>query len=81
MSYEILFEDEAIKIVHITSATFKTWKIWRIEFHDGKEVVLYKCGNEWMQRIEDQLEIRFLIAIGKCIDDNSLKNPSLLFDN
>ncbi|MEB0261111.1 MULTISPECIES: hypothetical protein [unclassified Mucilaginibacter] len=81
MSYEIILEDEVIKIVHITSATFKTWKIWRVQFHDGKEAVLYKCGNEWMQRIEDQLEIQFLIAIGKYIDEHSLKNPSLLFDN
>lgn len=81
MSYEIIFEDEVMKIEHITSATFKTLKIWRVKFHDGKEAVLYKCGNEWMQRIEDQLGIRFLIAIGKCIDDHRLKNPALLFDD
>ena len=68
MSYEIILADEAIKIMHITCANYKTWKIWRVQFHDGKEAVLYKCGNEWMQRIEDHLDIRLLLLIGKCID-------------
>lgn len=72
MSYQIILLDEAVNIMHITCGNFKQWKLWRVEFHDGKEAVLFKCRNEWMQRIEDRLDLRFLLLIGQCID-NGLK--------
>jgi hypothetical protein len=68
MSYEIVLAGQALQYVHITSLMFNSRKVWKIEFHDGKEAVLYKCSNEWMQRIEDNLEISSVAAIGKYID-------------
>ena len=68
MSYEIVMADQALQYIHITSSIFNSRKVWKVEFHDGKEVVLYKCGNEWMQRMEDNLETSSVAAIGKCID-------------
>ena len=68
MSYEILLADQALQYMHITSLIFNSRTVWKVEFHDGKEAVLYKCGNEWMQRMEDSLEISSVTAIGKCID-------------
>jgi hypothetical protein len=68
MSYEILLADGAVLLLQITAATFKTWKVWKIQLTDGREAMLYKCGNEWVQRNEDQLEDSFIVAIGKCID-------------
>ena len=68
MSYEILLADGAVLLFQITAATFKTWKVWKIQFTDGREAMLYKCGNEWVQRNEDQLDNSAIVAIGKCID-------------
>ena len=68
MSYEILLADGAVLLLQITAATFKTWKVWKIQFTDGREAMLYKCGDEWVQRNEDQLDNSAIIAIGKCID-------------
>ena len=68
MSYEILLADGVVVLLQITAATFKTWKVWKIQFTDGREAMLYKCGNEWVQRNEDQLDNFVIIAIGKCID-------------
>jgi hypothetical protein len=68
MSYEILLANGAVLLLQITAGTFKTWKVWKIQFTDGREVMLYKCGDEWVQRNEDQLENSTVIAIGKCID-------------
>jgi hypothetical protein len=68
MRYEILLADGAVLLLQITTATFKTWKVWKIQFTDGREAMLYKCGDEWVQRNEDQLDNSAIIAIGKCID-------------
>jgi hypothetical protein len=73
MSYEILLADGAVLLLQINAATFKTWNVWSIQFMDGKEAMLYKCGNEWVQRNEDQLDNAAIIAIGKHIDGISLK--------
>ncbi len=69
MSHEILLADGAILILQITAATFKTWKVWKIQFADGREAMLYKLGNEWVQRNEDQLDESSIVAIGQHIDD------------
>ena len=68
MRYEILLADGAVLLLQIAPATFKTWKVWKIQFTDGREAMLYKCGDEWVQRNEDQLDNSAIIAIGKCID-------------
>jgi len=68
MSCEILLTDGVRVMLQITAATFKTWKVWRVQFVDGREVMLYKCGEEWVQRNEDHLDKDAIIAIGKCID-------------
>jgi hypothetical protein len=68
MSYEILLADGAVLLLQITAATFKTWKVWKIQFVDDREAMLYKCGDEWVQRNEDQFDNSAVIAIGKCID-------------
>lgn len=39
-----------------------------MRFHDGAEAILFKCGSEWMQRNEDNLENWLLQAIGEKID-------------
>jgi hypothetical protein len=77
MSYEILLADGVIVLLQITAATFKTWKVWRVQFVDGREAMLYKCGDEWVQRNEDQLDNSAIIAIGKHIDGISLKKNSM----
>ena len=72
MSHEILLANGAILMLQITAATFKTWKVWKIQFTDGREAMLYKCGDEWVQRNEDQLDEFSIIAIGQHIDDLTL---------
>jgi len=72
MSHEILLANGAILILQITAATFKTWKVWKIQFTDGREAMLYKCGDEWVQRNEDQLDEPSILAIGHHIDDFAL---------
>jgi len=68
MSYEILLANGAVSPFQITATTYKTWKVWKIQFKDGKEVMLYKCGNEWVQRNEDELDADLLLIIGNQID-------------
>ena len=70
MSYEIILteENEAFRLCHVTSTVFKTRKVWRIQFHDGKEAMLYKCSDKWMQYNVEWLDTFTLIAVGKCID-------------
>ncbi len=77
MSYEILLADGAVLLLQITAATFKTWKVWKIQFTDGREAMLYKCGDEWVQRNEDQLDNVAIIAIGKYIDGICLKKNTM----
>lgn len=67
-SNEIVVREHVSQYIHITSSIFNSRKVWKVEFNSGKEVVLYKCGNEWMQRTEDNLEMKVIEAIGKCID-------------
>jgi predicted hydrocarbon binding protein len=66
--HEIILEAQALQDVSISSLIFNSRKFWKVEFHNGIEALLYKCGNEWMQRIEDNLDVSSLVAIGKYID-------------
>ena len=75
MSYEIILtgENDAIQFLHITSSVFKMDKVWQIQFHDGKEAMLHKCSDEWVQYSGDWLDSPTLIAIGNCIDGTGKK--------
>lgn len=69
MSYEIILSRNGFKqTLRVIADTFKSLKVWKVMFEDGDEVVLFKCGNEWFQRNEDDLERSVLKEIGRKID-------------
>jgi hypothetical protein len=79
MKYKIRVGDGTSKLVKITSAYFKSWHVWNIKFEDGKAVMLFKLGSEWMQRNEDYLEAQLLNAIGAQIDRIVARKKRLSF--
>ena len=79
MKYKIKLSDGTAQLVQISSAYFKSWQVWKVKFNDGKRVMLFKLGSEWMQRNEDFLEAHVVDAIGACIDRIILKRSSLSF--
>ncbi|HEY4327521.1 MAG TPA: hypothetical protein VGN20_26285 [Mucilaginibacter sp.] len=69
MSYEIVLSRNGYKqALRVIADSFKSLKVWKVIFEDGDEAVLFKCGNEWFQRNEDDLERGLLKAIGQKID-------------
>jgi hypothetical protein len=68
MNYKIMLPDGTTQAIQIISTSFKRLKVWLVRFKDGKQAVLYKAGNEWMQRIEDFLDSSLILAIGRYID-------------
>jgi hypothetical protein len=68
MNYKIKLADGTLQPVHITSGYFKAWHVWNVKFADGKAVMLFKLGSDWMQRNEDFLEEHVLNTLGRCID-------------
>jgi hypothetical protein len=68
MNYKIMLPDGTTQAIQIISTSFKRLKVWLVRFKDGKQAVLYKAGNEWMQRTEDFLDSSLILAIGRCID-------------
>jgi len=69
MRYVIVLSRNGYKqAMQIIAETFKNWKVWKVVFQNGKEAVLFKCGNIWMQRNEDDLDRGLLNAIGEKID-------------
>lgn len=69
MHIEIVSSRNGYKqVLQLISERLKTWRVWKVRFQDGAEAVLFKCGNEWMQRNEDNLELWLLKAIGEKID-------------
>ncbi|TSD67296.1 hypothetical protein FFF34_007840 [Inquilinus sp. KBS0705] len=79
MHYRIKFADGTTHLVQITAALFKKWKVWKVEFADGKAAMLLKSGNEWLQRNEDILDAYLLNALGKLIDDAIISKKGLSF--
>ena len=75
MHYKIKLKDGTVQAIQIMSTTFKKFKVWLVQFKDGRQAMLYKSGNEWMQRTEDFLDASLIMIIGKCIDGISEKNP------
>ncbi len=68
MKYYVKLSDGSIQLIKITRAYFKSRHVWNIQFKDGKVVMLFKLGSEWMQRHEDFLDAHVLSAIGSYID-------------
>lgn len=69
MHIEIVLSRNGYKLVlQLISETLKSLRVWKVRFQDGAEAVLFKCGNEWLQRNEDNLERGLLKAIGDKID-------------
>ena len=68
MQYKIKLTDGTTQIVKIIATTFKKLKVWKLSFTNGKEIMLYKVGTEWLQRTEDFLEQRYVMSIGAYID-------------
>ncbi|MDB5143915.1 MAG: hypothetical protein JWQ66_2628 [Mucilaginibacter sp.] len=68
MNYKIMLPDGTTQAIQIISTSFKRLKVWLVRFKDGKQAVLYKAGNEWMQRTEDFLDSSLILAIGRYID-------------
>lgn len=69
MQFQIVLTRNGYKqVLHLISEKLKSLKVWKVRFHDGGEAILFKCGTEWMQRREDNLEHWLLKAIGEKID-------------
>jgi hypothetical protein len=81
MSYEILMTGEGLSILHITEANFNSFEGWRIKFHDGREAMLYKGREQWMQYQEDWLDEPTITAVGKCIDNRRIKKSHEMRDS
>jgi len=79
MEHRIKLADGTLKLIKITSAYFKTWHVWKIQFEDGKTAMLFKMGSEWMQRNEDFLDEHVISVIGTYIDKIILRRQGLAF--
>jgi hypothetical protein len=78
MKYKIRLADGTAQLVHISSAYFKAWQVWNIKFDDGKVVMLFKLGSEWMQRNEDFLEEHILSSLGAYIEKIIFRRKSAI---
>ena len=68
LKHKIKLPDGTAQFINITGAWFKSWHVWIVKFDNGKAAMLFKLGDEWMQRNEDILDEPVLNAVGKCID-------------
>jgi hypothetical protein len=69
MKYEITLSLNGLEqTLHVISGKFKNWKVWKVQFKNGDEAVLFKHMDVWMQRNEDSLDNKTIAAIGKHID-------------
>lgn len=68
MDYKIKFKDGTTQVIQIIATTFKKLKVWKLAFKNGKEIMLYKVGTQWLQRTEDYLEECYVLSIGSYID-------------
>jgi len=75
MHHKIKLKDGTVQAVKIVATTFKKFRVWLVQFKDGKQAMLYKSGNEWMQRTEDFLDASLILILGQYIDGLSEQNP------
>ncbi len=69
MSHEITLSLNGLEqTLQVISGKFKNWKVWKVQFKNGDEAVLFKHMDVWMQRNEDSLDNKTIAAIGKQID-------------
>ena len=69
MRYEIILSLNGLEqTLQVISGKFKNWEVWKVQFKNGDEVVLFKQMDVWMQRNEDSLNNQTITAIGKQID-------------
>ena len=69
MNYEIVLTRNGYKqVLQVVTGTFKNLNVWKVRFQDGSEVMLFKCGAEWFQRHQDNIENALLKMIGEKID-------------
>jgi len=68
MDYRLRLTDGTTHMIQIFATTFKKFKVWKLAFDNGTEIMLYKVGSQWMQRREDFLEQSYVISIGAYID-------------
>ncbi len=69
MRYEIVLSLNGFEqTLQVISGKFKNWEVWKVQFKNGDEAVLFKHMDVWMQRNEDSLDHRTVTAIGKQID-------------
>jgi len=68
MNYNFKLKDGTTQIIQIIATTFKKLRVWNLFFPNGKEVMLYKIGSQWLQRTEDYLEQSYVLSIGAFID-------------
>ena len=78
INYKIRLADGTTQIVKIIATTFKKLKVWKLDFNNGKEIMLYKVGTEWLQRTEDYLEQNYVRSIGAFIDSLEMNNGNQL---
>lgn len=77
MKHQIILSGNGTKyVLQLIASTLKSLRVWNVKFQDGAEAVLFKCGNEWMQRNEDNLDHWLIKAIGEKIDQI---NPQISF--
>jgi hypothetical protein len=74
MKHKIKLTDGTVQVIQIIATTFKELKVWLVKFKDGKQAMLYKAGNEWMQRIDDFLDGSLVMIIGNYIDGINQEN-------
>ena len=79
MERKIKLADGTLQLIKITRAYFKSWHVWKVIFDDGKVVMLFKLGSEWMQRNEDYLDAHVLSLVGKCIDKIIFRRKIIAF--
>ncbi|WP_139377394.1 hypothetical protein [Daejeonella lutea] len=77
MTHQIVLSGHGTKyVLQLIASTLKSLRVWNVRFQDGAEAVLFKCGSEWMQRNEDNLDHWLIKAIGEKIDQI---NPQISF--
>lgn len=69
----IILPEDQKQWIQITTVTYKKLKVWKVKLENSKQFTLYKCGNDWMQHNEDNLEPQLLQTIGSYIDDTFKK--------
>jgi hypothetical protein len=69
MKYRIKLADGTTQLIQITTDLYKSWKVWKVQFADGKAAMLLNRATNGYRGNEDILDNYLLTTIGKCIDE------------